>query len=123
MTAGALTLTLGNETLTAGNLILTAGTIITTPQVISNANTAISVTHGVTTIANNASSTHTMADGAVGQKKTIICVTYTGDAVITPDNLAGGTTITLNAAGDGCDLVFTGTEWWVTNLMGTAALA
>jgi len=123
LTAGNLTLTLGNETITAGNLILTAGTIITTPQVISNANTAISITHGVTTIANNAPSTHTMADGVVGQKKTIICATYTGDAVITPDNLANGTTITLNAVGDGCDMIFLGTEWFVTNLYGSAALA
>jgi hypothetical protein len=123
VTSGTLTLTLGSATLTAGNLILTAGTVITTSQAIVNANTAISVTHGVTTIANNAGSTHTLADGVIGQKKTILCTVYTGDAVITPDSLANGTTITLNAVGDGCDLVFTGTEWWVTNLYGTAALA
>jgi hypothetical protein len=102
---------------------LTAGTIITTPQAIVNANTAISVTHGVTTIANNGVSTHTLADGVVGQKKTIVCTVYTGDATITPDNLANGTTVTLNAVGDACDLVFLGTEWWVTNLYGTCALA
>lgn len=94
-----------------------------TPQSIVNANTAIDIIHGVTTIANDGASTHTLADGTVGQRKTIVCTVYVGDAVITPDNLANGTTITLNAVGDACDIVFLGTEWWVTNLYGTAALA
>jgi len=123
ITAGNEVITAGNLTLTAGNIVLTAGTIIETAQAILNANTAISVTHGVTKIANNAGSTHTMADGVEGQRKTIVCTVYTGDAVITPDNLANGTTITFNAAGDACDMVFLGTEWFVTNLYGTAALA
>lgn len=121
--AGSVTLPSGNVTLTAGNLKLTAGTIIETPQAILNANTAISVTHGVTKIANNAASTHTLANGVEGQRKTIVCTVYTGDAVITPANLANGTTITLNAVGDACTLVFLGTEWWVESLYGTAALA
>lgn len=118
-----LTLTAGNEVITAGNLVFTAGTVIYTPQAIVNANTAISITHGVTSIANNAPSTHALADGVVGQRKTIICTVYAGDAVITPSNLANGTTITLNAVNDACDLVFLGTEWFVINLTGTAALA
>lgn len=119
----ALTLTNGNVLLTSGNQVFTAGTTIFTPQAIVNANTAISVTHGVTTIANNAGSTHTLADGVAGQTKTIVCTVYTADAVITPANLANGTTLTLNAVGDACDLIFLGTEWWTTNLYGTAALA
>jgi hypothetical protein len=119
----ALTLTNGNILLSSGNATFTAGTTIFTPQAILNANTAISVTHGVTKIANNGASTHTLADGVEGQTKTIVCTVYTADAVITPANLANGTTITLNAVGDACDLVFLGTEWWVTNLYGTAALA
>lgn len=124
ITAGNAVITAGNATLTLGNIILTEGTIITTPQAIVNANTAISVTHGTTTIANNAPSTHTLADGVPGQKKRIICTVYTGDAVITPANLANGTTITLNAVGDGVDLEFLGTEWWAVNLIGaTAAVA
>lgn len=123
LTSGNLLLTSGNATLTAGNLILTAGTVIETAQAILNANTAISVTHGVTKIANNGVSSHTLADGVEGQRKTIICTVYAGDAVITPANLANGTTITLNAAGDGCTLVFLGTEWFVETLYGTAALA
>ena len=123
MTAGAFLMTLGNATLTAGNIILTAGTIIETAQAILNANTAISITHGVTKIANNASSTHTLADGVEGQRKTIVCTAYTADAVITPDNLANATTITLNAVGDACTLVFIGTEWWTETTYGTTAVA
>jgi len=119
----ALTLTNGDILLSAGNITFTAGTIIHTAQAILNANTAISVTHGVTKIANNAASTHAMADGVEGQKKTIVCTVYAGNAVITPTNLANGATITLGAVGGACDLVFLGTEWWVTNLYGTATLA
>jgi hypothetical protein len=29
----------------------------------------------------------------------------------------------LNAVNDACDLIFLGTEWFVTNLYGTAAVA
>lgn len=119
----ALTLTAGDACVTSGNVIITAGALITPPQEISNDNTAIDLVHGVTTIGNNAPSTHTLADGTVGQHKTIVCTTYVGNAVITPDNLANGTTITLNAVNDGCDLIFLGTEWVVTNLYGTAAVA
>ena len=106
----ALTLNNGDILSTSGNHTFTAGTTVFTPQAIVNANTAISVTHGVTTIANNAGSTHALADGVPGQTKTIICTVYTGDAVITPSNLANGTTITLNAVNDACDLIFLGTE-------------
>ena len=119
----SLTLTNGNVLISAGNIVLTAGTIIETAQAILNANTAISITHGVTKIANNAASTHTLADGVEGQRKSIVCTVYTADAVITPANLANGTTITLNAVNDACDLVFLGAEWFVLNLYGTAALA
>jgi len=123
VTDGDVVVTSGRIISTAGNITLTAGTLITTPQAILNANTAISVTHGVTKIANNAASTHALADGVEGQRKTIVCTAYADDAVITPSNLANGTTITLNAVGDAVDLVFLGTEWWATNLYGAAAIA
>ncbi len=118
----ALTLTNGDALLSSGNLILTAGHIKNTPQAIVNANTAISIVTLSTTIANNAGSTHTLADGTVGQIKTIVCTVYTGDAVITPANFVG-TTITLNAAGDSWTGQFMGTEWVTLALGGTAAVA
>ncbi len=118
----ALTLTAGDATITSGNLVLTAGTIQNTPQAIVNANTAISVVTLVTTISNAGATTHTLADGTVGQIKVITQTTYTGDAVITPANFVG-TTITLNAAGDSWVGIFAGTEWRTLALAGTAAVA
>lgn len=122
LTAGDVKLTAGNLTLTDGDLTLTDGFIRGTAQAIVNANTAIDVTHLVTTIANNAGSTHTLADGVTGQIKIIDCVTYTGDAVITPTNFVGST-ITLNAAGDTWTGIFNGTEWRTLAVGGTAAVA
>lgn len=118
----ALVLTAGDMTLTSGNIELTSGFITSTPQSIVNANTAIDIVTRVTTISNNGASTHTLADGVVGQEKIIVMNTYTADAVITPSNFVG-TTITLNAAGDTWYGIFTGTEWRTLALGGTAAVA
>ena len=118
----SLTQTAGDHILTSGNLTLTSGHIKNTPQAIVNANTAISIVTLGTTIANDAGSTHTLADGTVGQLKYITCTVYVGDAVITPANFVG-TTITLNAAGDSWLGVFAGTEWRTLALGGTAAVA
>jgi hypothetical protein len=116
--AGDITLTAGG---TSGEVAI-ASALKFTPQAIVNANTAIDVITTLTTIANNAGSTHVLADGVVGQIKTIVCSVYTGDAVITPTNFVG-TTITLNAAGDSWTGVFVGTEWTTLALGGTAAVA
>jgi hypothetical protein len=118
----ALTMNNGDLVMTSGNLILTGGHIKNTPQAIVNANTAISIATLGTTIANDGASTHTLADGTVGQLKYIVCTVYTGDAVITPSNFVGST-ITLNAAGDSWLGVFVGTEWVTLALGGTAAVA
>lgn len=56
----------------------------------------------------------TLADGVAGQMKIIKLTTKdTNDMVITPANLSGGTTVTLDATGDTVILVFSGTEWHV----------
>jgi hypothetical protein len=77
---------------------------------------AIPVTNFSTTINTDAGGdAFTLADGAVvGQLKKIrLVVDGGGDAVITPANLSGGTTITMNDAGDFVVLQFDGTEWVV----------
>jgi hypothetical protein len=94
--AGDITITAGG---TSGKISFVSPLKYGGVQAIVNANTAIDVVTPLTTIANNAGSTHTLADGVVGQIKTIVCTVYTGNAVITPANFVG-TTITLNAAGD-----------------------
>ena len=117
----ALTVVAGDVVLTSGNLTLTSGHIKNTPQAIADANTAISIVTLVTTISNGGgATTHTLADGTVGQIKIITCTTYGGDAVVTPANFVG-TTITFNAAGDSWIGIFAGTEW--RTIAGTAVTA
>lgn len=69
----------------------------------------------------------TLADGTAGQRLSIIYVAegaWADTAVITPTTLAGGTTITLNALWDSCDLVYSATGGrYVLGLGGTAAVA
>ena len=76
--------------------------------------TAVNVTTAITEI-NATSATHScgMADGADGQVKTIINVSTSGtnNVVITPSNLRGGTTITLNAPGETVTCLFKNSNW------------
>ena len=76
--------------------------------------TAVNVTTAVTEI-NATSATHAgaLADGADGQIK-IILNTSTGgtnNVVITPTNLRGYTTITLNAPGESVICLFKNSNW------------
>ena len=77
-------------------------------------NTAVNVTTAITEI-NATSATHAaaMADGSDGQIKTIINVSTggTNNIVITPTNLRGYTTITLNAPGETVTCLFKNSNW------------
>ena len=55
----------------------------------------------------------TLADGVAGQVMTILLTSSTGIATVTPANLAGGTSVTLNADGDSVVLQFQDTEWFI----------
>ena len=76
--------------------------------------TAIDVTSAITEI-NATSATHTcaMADGVDGQVKIIIDTATSGTnaITITPANLRGGTTITLNASGESVTCLFKNSNW------------
>ena len=76
--------------------------------------TAVDILAAITEI-NATSATHAcgMADGADGQVKTIINVSTSGtnNVVITPTNLRGGTTITLNAQGETAVCIFKNSNW------------
>ena len=78
--------------------------------------TAINVTTAVTEV-NATSATHAgaLADGVAGQIKMILNTSTggTNNVVITPDNLAGGTTITLNAPGESVICIFKASKWYV----------
>ena len=85
--------------------------------------TAIEITNPVTEVnATSAAAPCTLADGANGQIKTIINVSTAGsnDIVITPSNLRGGTTITLNAVGETVTLIFKNSNWNVIGGFGFA---
>ena len=76
--------------------------------------TAIEITNPVTEVnATSAGAPCTLADGANGQIKTIINVSTggTNNVVITPSNLRGGTTVTLNAPGETVQLMFKNSNW------------
>jgi len=76
--------------------------------------TAVDVTSAITEI-NATSATHAcgLADGADGQVKTIINTSTSGtnNVVITPSNLRGFTTITLNAPGETVTCLFKNSNW------------
>ena len=77
-------------------------------------NTAVDVTSAITLI-NATSATHAgaLADGSDGQIKIIINVSTggTNNIVITPANLRGYTTITLNAPGETVTCLFKNSNW------------
>jgi hypothetical protein len=77
----------------------------------------------VSIITTAAAETRTLKNGSPGAIKILYCKTYVDDAVITPTNLANGTAITLNAAGD-CWIGYMFRNEWVTiHLTATAAVA
>jgi hypothetical protein len=75
---------------------------------------AIDVTSAVTEIdATSATAPVTLADGSNGQLKIILNVSTSGTnaITITPSNLRGGTTITLNAPGESVMCIFKNSNW------------
>ena len=76
--------------------------------------TAINVTTPITEVdATSAAAPCTLADGSDGQIKTIINVSTSGtnDITITPSNLIGYSTITLNAEGETVTCIFKNSNW------------
>jgi hypothetical protein len=77
---------------------------------------AAAIDLGVTTsyFITAAAETATLADGAEGQIKNLVCAGYVGDMVVTVANAGwgGAGTITFSAVGQGCQLIFLGGNWW-----------
>jgi len=92
-----------NETVAAGNGSGNA-VVLSVSKLISFVTTATNSTHV------------SLADGTItGQVKKIIHKTRsnTQDLVITPANLAAGSTLTSNLGGRGIELIWDGTNWQV----------
>jgi hypothetical protein len=84
----------------------------TSVQTLSGAG-AIDVVTGVTEVTTTAADALTLANGTVGQIKIIVMKVDGGDGTITPVTFAGGTTITMNDAGDSVMLTYATTIGWV----------
>lgn len=112
----ALTLTKGDVIITDGNLNVAGKVIFSATETIASGGTttALSLTKTVHYIdADAGGDIFTLADGVAGQIMTILLTSSTGVATITPTNLAGGTSVTLNADGDTVVLQFMDTEWFI----------
>ena len=77
---------------------------------------AISVTTGVTLITTTGADAYTLADGVEGQIKIISMKVDGGDAIVTPDNLVGYTSVTLNNVHDNFTMLYQSTGWVITAL-------
>ena len=77
---------------------------------------AISVTTGVTLITTTGADAYTLADGVEGQVKIISMLVDGGDAIVTPDNLVGYTSVTLNNVHDNFTKLYQSTGWVITAL-------
>lgn len=78
------------------------------------ASAAISLATTVSYFATAGAETATLADGAEGQIKTLICTGYVGNMVVTvaSPGWGGAGTITFNAQGDACTLQFVQGAWY-----------
>ena len=84
------------------------------------------VTSAVTEVnATSSTGAISLADGADGQIKTFINVSTSGsnNVVITPTNLRGGTTITLDAEGETVTLLFKNAKWNIIASHGSPTIA
>lgn len=104
-------------TLTAGTTFTAnAGVVFAGIETIAagGTTTALSLTKSLHSVdADAGGDIFTLADGTIGQIMTITMKSDTGVATITPANLAGGTSVTLNAAGDSVVLQFVDTDWYI----------
>ncbi len=80
----------------------------------SGSTAPINLTSAVTEVnATSSTAPLTLADGANGQIKTVINVSSSGTnaVTITPSNLRGHTSVTLNAPGETVTLIFKNSNW------------
>ena len=105
-----------NKKVTAKNVFNNIPTYIglaEASETLTNTDTAINTTSAITEVNQTAgSAAMSLADGTDGQIKTIIA-TGTGAAniVVTPTNLRGGSTITLNSEGETVQCLFKNSKW------------
>ena len=105
-----------NKKVTAKNVFNNIPTYIglaQTSESLTNTDTAINTTSAITEVNQTAGAVSlSLADGTDGQIKTVIAIgTGSNNIVITPTNLRGGSTITLNAEGETVQCLFKNSKW------------
>jgi hypothetical protein len=97
------------------------GITIDTNQALTGAG-AVNLTTAMTSLTTSgAAQALTLANGTVGQCKTIIHTVDGGSAVLTPTTGLGYTTITFTNVGEAVSLVYTATGWAITGIRGAVA--
>lgn len=97
------------------------GVVIGTVQALSGAG-AVNVTTAVTSLTTTgAAQALTLANGAVGQVKTVVHVVDGGGAVLTPTTKIGFSTVTFTNVGESVTLVYTSAGWAITGISGAVA--
>jgi hypothetical protein len=129
--AGVVTVTGATGNFQAGGYISNAGGTLVWPVIPTTAGTqalsgpgAVNITSYQTQFTSTGTGDAlTLADAAIaGHLKKITYVAEGGGAdtgVLTPTNLAGGTTLTFNAVGDYAVLMWNGADWLVIDTVGT----
>ena len=104
-----------NKKISAANVFNHIPTFVATnsTEALTNTSTAVSVSTAISTVDSSGGTvTVTLAAGVTGQLKTIICTTAGNNITVTPAATVGsGTTVTLDAAGESVQLLYTGTAW------------
>ena len=72
---------------------------------------AISITTGVTFITTTGTDSYSLANGIEGQVKVIIMKARVGNALITPDNLVGYTSVRFTGVNNNVHLLYGSTGW------------
>jgi hypothetical protein len=97
------------------------GRVVNSVQSLSGAG-AVNLTTGLTALTTTGSAQAlTLANGTVGQVKTIVHAVDGGSAVLTPTTKIGFTTITFTAVGDAATLTYTSAGWAITGISGAVA--
>ena len=105
-----------NKRVTAKNVFNNIPTFIglkQTSEALTSASTSIDTTSAISEVDQSGGATAlSLADGSDGMIKTIIAIGTGGNAItITPTNLRGGTTITLNGEGETVTCLFKNSKW------------
>jgi hypothetical protein len=109
-----------------GNLAISGGFLVMSQTVQSISGTGAlvaNVSSAQTNITTTGAATISLADGIQGQIKQFVMITDGGDAVLTPSNRGGFSSITFNDVGDTVKLQFSNSKWYIIGYYGVAISA